>query len=371
MTPLTTLLRRSPRRTVLYVDDDAIDRDSVARAIAQRGLPIDLVTADSVDQGRQSLETLDVELAIVDQRVGAGNGIDLLQVAPGIPKILLTGSGSEELAARALRGGACDYITKRVDGRHLELLLPSVMATLARRDADHAARRGSEELARSHRELEHFAATVVEALSGPLASVVELAREASAAAREGRPAAAEAGEQLESQARRAQSFIGGLARYAALRSGSEALTHNELTEVVRHAAARVEARYPGRLHLGAVSGGAVHARPNQLRAALEAILENAVEHGAAPGEPVRVCVDLHCDDQGWTDISVCDDGPGLEIASRSEVFLVFRALGPTAGAGIGLAVVRRVAQIHRGRAWIDDSAGGGVCVHLELPGPEA
>ena len=70
-------------------------------------------------------------------------------------------------------------------------------------------------------------------------------------------------------------------------------------------------------------------------------------------------------------ISVEDDGPGIPAELREAIFEPFRQ-GPTAsphapGTGIGLSLVARFAELHGGRAWVQDRDGGGASFRVFLP----
>jgi PAS domain S-box-containing protein len=69
-----------------------------------------------------------------------------------------------------------------------------------------------------------------------------------------------------------------------------------------------------------------------------------------------------------------DDGPGVPDDLKAAVFDAFvRGDGPhrshSPGTGIGLSLVARFAELHGGRAWVTDRAGGGAMFHVSLPGP--
>jgi signal transduction histidine kinase len=66
---------------------------------------------------------------------------------------------------------------------------------------------------------------------------------------------------------------------------------------------------------------------------------------------------------------VSDNGPGVEAEYRERVFRVFERLSSQgSGTGIGLAILRRVAESCDGRAWMEEAPGGGCRVMFELPG---
>jgi len=68
-----------------------------------------------------------------------------------------------------------------------------------------------------------------------------------------------------------------------------------------------------------------------------------------------------------------DDGPGIPEELREEIFEPFRqapgsATGHSPGVGVGLSLVKRFAELHGGRAWVDERPGGGASFHVSIPG---
>jgi signal transduction histidine kinase len=85
----------------------------------------------------------------------------------------------------------------------------------------------------------------------------------------------------------------------------------------------------------------VHGDPRLLRRMIRNLLENARQHGAPPIEMRVRSVDGHAE------IRVCDQGAGVPESERERVFEPFhRRMGATAGAGLGLALVRQIARRH-------------------------
>ncbi len=105
--------------------------------------------------------------------------------------------------------------------------------------------------------------------------------------------------------------------------------------------------------------------PVAIRQALDNLLANAIKFSPPRGQ---VSVVLREDGDGWC-FTITDRGPGVAKSEREAIFEPFhRAAHDVPGKGLGLAIVRDVAQRHGGRAWVDEAEGGGACFHLRLPG---
>jgi len=91
----------------------------------------------------------------------------------------------------------------------------------------------------------------------------------------------------------------------------------------------------------------VRGDPRLLRRMIRNLLENARRHGAPP---IEVSV---CRTEGGAELRVCDHGPGIAEAEREGIFRPFHrfgGVGASAGAGLGLALVRQIARRHGGDA---------------------
>src|SRR5271155_3531031 len=102
---------------VLLVEDDEDDfiitRDLLSE-IAGRPFALDWVK--SFDEGLETMRRNQHDVVLVDYRLGARNGIDLLRTGLEngcqAPVILLTGSGEHEVDVEAMQAGAADYLVK-------------------------------------------------------------------------------------------------------------------------------------------------------------------------------------------------------------------------------------------------------------------
>jgi two-component system sensor histidine kinase KdpD len=98
------------------------------------------------------------------------------------------------------------------------------------------------------------------------------------------------------------------------------------------------------------------------------LVMNAVRHTP---EGTDVWLRVHAHDGGVL-ISVEDDGPGVPYGERITVFRPFEHFDedPSApGLGIGLSLVSGFAELHGGRAWVEERNGGGAAFKVFIPGP--
>lgn len=103
---------------ILVVEDEKIIRQAVKRLLEREGHEI--FEADSLNVAKE-LNFSDYELIISDLRLPGGNGTDLIELAGGIPVLIMTSYASLRSAVDAMKLGAVDYIAKPFD--HEEMLL--------------------------------------------------------------------------------------------------------------------------------------------------------------------------------------------------------------------------------------------------------
>jgi signal transduction histidine kinase len=135
----------------------------------------------------------------------------------------------------------------------------------------------------------------------------------------------------------------------------------DLVELTRGILARDGLFHGGVLEVEASGDCAVQGHRMLLRRALVNLIENA--RAATPHGHVRVRVRPEGQDVVLT---VEDDGAGT-YARAARVATNGSAPDRSAGRGLGLAIVRDVAEQHGGRVWRDASELGGLAVHVHLP----
>ena len=104
-------------RTLLIVDDDSPFLNRLGRAMEVRGFEVAL--SETVADGISSVRRAPPAFAVVDMRLGDGNGLDVLsalhEARPDARAIVLTGYGNIATAVTAIKLGAVDYLAKPAD----------------------------------------------------------------------------------------------------------------------------------------------------------------------------------------------------------------------------------------------------------------
>jgi signal transduction histidine kinase len=173
--------------------------------------------------------------------------------------------------------------------------------------------------------------------------------------------------ELSRAARRLERLLGDLLDVERLRRGLVAVSR-EPTDVRALVEAAVAACPLDGRHVG-ISGAPLQAEVDapKLERIVENLVLNAVRHTPA-GSAIFVRLEVERDDLL---LVVEDEGPGVADEFKEAVFETFNRganmLSVTPGTGIGLSLVARFAALHGGRAWVEDTPGGGASFRVRLP----
>jgi signal transduction histidine kinase len=215
---------------------------------------------------------------------------------------------------------------------------------------------------RMEADLRRYADVVAHDLSEPIAGIALLVRLLESHAEE--PPSADVLRQLRTSTERARDLVEGVLVYAQageLRTEPVALGQlmAEVSEDLRPSLEGAGAD----LEIGELPQ--IEGDPRQLRRVLQNLVGNAVKfRGEAP---LRVRVSALRDSQEWV-VTVRDNGIGVDPHQMSRIFGMFsRADAGTEGAGIGLAVCRRIVEAHGGRIWVEPGENGGSAFRFTVP----
>jgi signal transduction histidine kinase len=362
--------------TVLVVDDEPALRAVLKGFLAPTYRVVE--AADGVD-ALAALESDPIDLALLDIRMPRLDGFaacrEIKRRTTGkgfLPVILLTAWTEYEHRTEGFAAGADDFLAKPVDAR--ELLL-RVRAFLRLREQDTFIRRQLEEVRGLQAMKDDLFGLVVHDLRNPLSGIrgylrmagERLAADAHADVQAELAAAEEAAAKLE-------ETIEAVLDVRALEERRLRLARERvaLGALARDAAATLAgyARAIGvGLEVSAEARGEVDVDRRLFRRAIENLIANALKHSQT-GASVEVLARVEPD--GRAVVEVADRGPGVPEAARGQLFETLGApsrAGERRGFGLGLHLVRVVAEAHGGSVSVRDREGGGAVFRLALSPP--
>ena len=117
MTPVDLAMARLADKTLLLLDDDAVLRNRLGRALESRGFETTLV--ESVEAAIAAVRASPPAFAVLDMRLEDGSGLSVVdylrEARPDARIIMLTGYGNIATAVAAVKAGVVDYLSKPAD----------------------------------------------------------------------------------------------------------------------------------------------------------------------------------------------------------------------------------------------------------------
>lgn len=353
---------------LLVVEDDDVFRQFIQAVLARADRPGRTISATTVGSLREALGSLAVDVPdciLLDLGLPDSQGLDtlgtVLEAAPGVPIVVLTGTEEDELADQALLAGAQDFLEK-------PLLKPDSLGRSLRHALDRSGwaaqiNAKNRQLEDRNRDLDDFAHAVSHDLKAPLRAMFHLVGQAKEELATGdTDHARQTLAAVEPRIRRLFDMIDGLLHITTAGRSSDRVPI-DLGSLVREVLDSLSLPPGFRVQVASDLPIVLGTRAS-LQQVFQNLIDNAVKHH--PGPAGRI-------DIRWRDtpraheITVCDDGPGIPMDQRERVFQLFQTLGHDGSTGIGLALVRKVTQAVGGDVVVEDNLGGGTCFRVIWP----
>jgi PAS domain S-box-containing protein len=242
-----------------------------------------------------------------------------------------------------------------------------------RRKAQEAIQDYAAKLERSNKELDDFTYIVSHDLKEPLRSLdafskFVMADYADNVGAEGRGYL----ERIRANAQRMQVLIEDLLQVSRLSRRPNELQSVAIAPLLEEVTQRFE-------YVTAQKGVQIHAQEPlptilcdrvRLAEAFANLISNAIKYNDKP-TPI---ITIRCRaTDGWYQFSVSDNGPGIEPQYFEKIFEIFQRLGhkeEQEGTGVGLTIVKKVVELHKGRIWVESAVGQGTTFHFTIPRDE-
>jgi signal transduction histidine kinase len=370
---------------ILIVDDELGLREGCKRVLAAQGFSVE--AAENGAEGLRQVQTGGYDLVLLDARLPDSNGVDLLQpihqLDPETVCVIITGYGTVDLAVKAIKQGAYDFINKPFTADDLLLV---VNQGLERRRLSLEARRLQTIEAQAKRLAEEkalieeidrlkmaFLRQVTHELRAPVAAVLSYLR---LILNDDVPperykemigrAEAVACHQLE--------LIADLLELSKLKEFKikDQVSLVNLAEILRQVAEQFgaqaqEKRLQFAVHIASVLPP-VRVVAEQLKSVWTNLINNAIKY-TPPGGQVTVSLRQEGDQLIG---QVSDSGIGIPPEAQARLFSEFFRAGNAKsftphGTGLGLAIVKQIVEDAGGRIWVESAVGQGATFTFTLP----
>lgn len=350
---------------LLVVDDNENNRDMLSRRLQRQGFEVDV--AESGREALDKIETGRMELVLLDVMMPGMSGIEVLQEIRSaysieeLPVIMATARSDSQDIIEALELKANDYVVKPID---FPVLLARVRTQLRLR---HMAELKND-----------FLRIASHDLKGPIHAILSSASLLKSELPPGTPMTEELFEFLElirNRTRQMWGIIEDFLDFQAFDDGEIQLHRSptDLNELVSRVVSR-NGNYASEKDIElemdlAESVPKVNIDPGRIEQVIENFVNNAIKF-SFPGS--KTTVRTEAGDDGSVKFEVQDGGPGLKEEDMDKLFMKYARLSnkPTGGevsTGLGLAICKRLVDLHGGEVGARNSEPVGATFWLTLP----
>ncbi|HET9505423.1 MAG TPA: hybrid sensor histidine kinase/response regulator [Hymenobacter sp.] len=374
-------------KKILLVDDNEQDRMLYKRYLkAQPGEELmELHEAASGEAALELFVDLQPDCVLLDHSLQDTDGLTLLeelkQLAPdnSLCAIMITGSGSERLAVRALNSGALDYLMKQHFDR--ELLQKTVRHAIEKNEwrqyqasYHQQLQAANQQLARTNADLDNFVYAASHDLRQPVNNLRGLFEEIRRSATFADPADAQLLPFMDKAIRALSTTIDDLATVVQenrqpTAQAAEPVALADLADDVLTVLHPQVVATEATISLNFNDLPEVPYVRSNLRTILLNLVANALKY-RHPERPPQVALRTYRA-AGQPVLEVQDNGLGINLAHhREELFQLFRRFHPQAaeGTGVGLFLVNRLVQAQEGHIDVESEEGQGTLFRVFLGG---
>jgi signal transduction histidine kinase len=352
---------------VLIIEDLEDDAQLLLRELRRGGYDVEHERVETRESMAVALSQANWHLILCDYSMPQFSAMDALGTLKDsgldIPFVVVSGTIGEETAVTALKAGAHDFMVK---GR-LARLVPAIGRELrdaqtrrAHREAEADRENLITKLEATNAELERFMYTAFHDLKAPLVTIKGFLGMLD------KDIQANIQDQIQKDIQRISgaadkmdallSDLLELARIGRVSNPHEAI---DLIHLTQEALETLEGRIRSKNVIVNISPDlpTVYGDRIRLREVLENLIDNAAKYTGDQTHPV---IDIGIkNEDGQQIIFVKDNGLGIDPRYHTRIFNLFEKLDPTMeGTGLGLALIKRIIELHGGRVWVESKGEG-------------
>lgn len=366
--PFDVALSDADVRHVLLIEDSLVHARLFQEALTLAPLGRFRVHhATSLKQGLSALDEHYFDIIVSDLGLPDASGLAavpaIVDAAPRTPLVVMTGNTDLATNLQAIEQGAVDYVRKGSDITDVARIL---LQTIERH-------RLNERLERRTEDVRAFTYGLTHDLKSPLISIEWSTHELRSLVEKhpDRDQLLAVVDRIRHAVHTADAFIQEILLFARADTVLVLLRPVDPDEVIRHVLEDEEARWRRRdirLKVVSMSGATILADINTFPHLVANLVQNAVKF-APEGGTVEIHLKNLDDDR--IRLEVHDDGPGVDPRDRERIFHLFERAGAAVrgseGHGVGLSIVRRIAERHGFEVEVEKSHLGGACFAVTMP----
>ena len=389
---------------VLLIEDNPGDARLIQELFSECAPgAFELHWAESLAKGSAILDEEKIDTILLDLSLPESQGFETFatihQQSPRVPIIILTGFDDESFAINAVQQGAQDYLVKGLVGSHL--LARAILYAIERKrteevllkiqnELERRVRKRTEELEKANQELrseiverrkaekalqksaekmKRFAYSVSHDLKSPTIGLHGLTkllfkRYASALGTKGKTYC----EQIQRSAEQLLALVDKINLYISTKESPLVIEEIKLHRVFQIIKDEFSTRFSIRSIQWMVPDRCpvVKADRLSLLRVLRNLVDNALKYG---GDELSTIAVGYEETAKHHIISIRDNGVGIEIQDRKEIFNVFQrkcAVEEIEGSGLGLAIVKEICEQHGGEVWMQPALDRGSIFYVSL-----
>ena len=368
---------------VLIVDDDpeagALFRDLIREQLDPRAQVLETSNGWTA---LQMAENHRVDVAIIDFQLPDINGLEVInrlkRTKSDPATLLVTGVGSETIAAQAFKRGAKDYIVK-ADLHHAKFgrrIRAAIASQLSERQSLELANRTNQ----NHADADHLVRALSHDMNANFMLLTHSFRRLQQSIESiATPTVQDNMDYLDACLTQSQRFLDDLitlGKTGDVDMQSERVNLTKLARAVRYEQQDLLAERGVQFHV-AIDLPQLWCNHDRLKQIVTNLVRNAARHGCDPAQPrITIYGGQTSDNSAMAWFHVADNGPGIPAEDRKTIFKPGTRLASAhaEGSGMGLAIVERLAQRMGGSVGVSNGVvdySMGTVFEVHLPAPAA
>jgi signal transduction histidine kinase len=368
---MTQLLR------ALLVEDSEDDAQLLLRELRHHGYTVEHERVETREAMAIALSDKTWDVILCDYSLPQFNAMNALTILKesglNIPFLVISGTIDEETAVTLLKAGADDFLVKGRFARLVSAIERGIKAAESRRlrqevEAERANLTSNLEVVNA--ELQHVLYTAFHDLRSPLVIIkgfLEMLKQDLQTERRDRIQIDI--EHIEASTDKMDKVLSSSLKFAKIGTVHHPLEEVDLCGLTQEAVRWLEASLRSKNitvtispDLPIVYGDRIH-----LGELLKSLIENAAKY---TGDQLTPLIEIGCQTRDNQQvIFVRDNGQGIDPRYHNRIFNLFEKLEPmTEGSGIGLALAKRIVEMHGGKIWVESAGEGqGSTFYFTIP----